>query len=132
MTLPDLIAALERADGPSRELDAEIDVAVKPDGYSMWCSERLPVRETLSSGLVIVKEYTYQVARYTASLDAALTLIPENQWFLMGAGKTRPDEPLYGVQIIRQNSDTVIAEAEHDGGLAIALCISALRARSVT
>lgn len=51
-----LIARLESADGPSRELDAEIAKAV--GAFSM-------------NGAINISP------RYTASIDAALTLVPE-------------------------------------------------------
>jgi len=56
MTREELIAALERAEGPSRELDEAIDYMALEQG---WRQERP----------------TYHGLAYTSSLDAALTLV---------------------------------------------------------
>lgn len=78
MTLPEIIAALEAAEGPSRELDAEIaSFLVKDDSYTSvvkdyagydWCVRYYPGPPG--------PEYTH-VPRYTSSIDAALTLMPK-------------------------------------------------------
>jgi hypothetical protein len=112
----ELIARLEVAEGPSRDLDMEI--AKLAQGFG------LP-----GSGLLGYLPY------FTSSLDAALTLVPKGMWWLIGLGKTRPKEPLYGAQILLHgprppyNAD-VLAEGEHDANPAIALCIASLKARS--
>lgn len=63
---------------------------------------------------------------YTTSLDAAMSLVPKGLYWLVGAGKTRPDEPLFGAQILR--GQTVVAGGETGASAAAALCASALRA----
>jgi len=45
----------------------------------------------------------------------------------MGKGRTRPDEPLYGAQIL--DGERAIAEAENDASPALALLCAALKAR---
>jgi len=93
MTLAELIAALERAEGPSRELDDEIDLMALETG---WRQERM----------------IYGSPNYTASLDAALTLVPEGAGFaLMG------------------RAAKVGRETSKGATTAIALCIAAIRAR---
>ena len=106
MTNEELIAALEAADGPSRELDVEIAQAffsVKPD------EERLVqggiCHLTHDNGRTIVKPHAgakgFQIQRpdpdewgytqgagwdafsvppFTSSIDAALMLVPEGWW----------------------------------------------------
>lgn len=44
-------------------------------------------------------------------------------WYLIGKGKTRADEPLYGAQIMF-GSDEVLGSGEHDTNPAIALLIA--------
>jgi hypothetical protein len=67
---------------------------------------------------------------YLNSVDAALSLIPDPFNWIVGKGRTRPDEPPYGVQILLTDgaADDVIAEAE-SASAPIAICIAALRAR---
>jgi len=143
--IADLIARLEKAEGPSPHLDAEIALAILYPGWvrhphvgnecpdwvqrEMWPSvekflawrdHNEPVERAIA-------------ANYTASIDAALTLVPDGMWWLIGAGRIRQKEPLYGAQILRHDPDPpytsdVIAEGEHDAGAAVALCIAALRA----
>lgn len=76
MTRAELIAKLEAAEGPSRELDAEIALAcgwsrsgIKgnvwvPPGHEPWDCDKLP--------------------EYTFSLDEALTLVPDGHSWVIG------------------------------------------------
>src|SRR5690606_3142744 len=74
--MKDLIERLERAEGPARELDGRIWCAV--NGYEIlgWdddgCQYRAKQPGWISS---------YYIREWTASLDAALTLVPEG-WFV--------------------------------------------------
>ena len=100
MTRADLIAALEKAEGPSRELDAEIRKHV-PGDY-------LPA--------------------FTASLDAALTLVPEGL-----AWRVEPATPGY-TDWGKYRAGVTTWEKPYDlpsygATPAIALCIAALKAR---
>lgn len=67
--------------------------------------------------------------RYLDSIDDAIGLVPPGLYWLIGAGKTRPAEPLFGAQIIDPASGAVIAEAEGDVTAAHTICIAALKAR---
>jgi len=128
MAMNDLIARLEAATGPDRELDAEIyRTAV---GLGMY--------ETIVHrfGDFFVRNYPgppepeyRRLPRYTASLDAAMTLVPADAYWIFGKGRTRPDEPLFGFQILDPATNDVIAEAEHENR-EICVCIAALRARA--
>lgn len=94
MTLPELIAALERAEGPSRALDDAIEM-LRPDH---------------------MREHH---RRYTASIDAALSLVPEgHEWVLDSQG-------LAAILFANRAS-----HAAHAKTPAIALCIAALKARA--
>lgn len=112
--MDELLARLEKAEGPDRELDWEIELtrgtAGTPGGH--------------------------ELPRYTGSLDAALTLVPEHHRFLIDkrpyADEGRPDG--YRCQVYKQGypyrsdgSDTPTAWASSP---ALALCIAALRARN--
>lgn len=138
MTLSSLIARLEAATGPDRELDAEIAVATfvtvstdedlvyavlphKHDACTPGC-----FWEKSRSGLSLRK-----APAYTASLDSALTLVPEG-WFLSYLGDdaagTPPNMKPLGACCELENGITEVRE----GGptRAIAVCIACLRARA--
>lgn len=120
-----LIERLERATGASRELDAEIFIAVTPGVAEAGRIDR-------SGGCVgwWPKDGPYQSAqdspRYTASLDAALTLVPEGaQWSL--------EADTAWVRVLKAGD-----VGEFQGGFnqrdgkctALAICIASLKARS--
>ena len=64
-----------------------------------------------------------------ASIDDAIALIPDDLYWLIGKGKTRPTEPLFGAQLFKQGSfDIPFAEAEHEDG-PTAIYIAVLLAR---
>lgn len=115
MTLTDLIAALEAADGPSRELDAEI-------------ANLLGLTTSYWPG----KEWEYRdggewrpLPAYTTSLDAARSL---SDWVLIHAGDISADGL---AQVILGNpATTPVGEVEgiHQR-LEIAWCIAALKTR---
>lgn len=75
----------------------------------------------------------------TASLDAAVDLCERVLWgrgLLIGRGRTRPSEPLWGVQILASDENEerrempVLAEAEANTP-ALALCLAIVRALKV-
>lgn len=70
------------------------------------------------------------------SIDAAVALFERALWgrgLLIGKGRTRPDEPLWGVQILASDENEerrempVLAEAESDT-LPLAICLATVRA----
>lgn len=116
----DLAARCEAAEGPDRDLDEQIALAVG------WTFHRDPLfdfwREPNRA------DEHEEPPAFTASVDCALTLIPDGMWWLIGKGRTRPDEPLYGVQIL--DGERVVAEAETEASAALAICAASLRARA--
>ena len=66
---------------------------------------------------------------YTASIDTAVSLVPEGFYWHVGHGRTRDDEPLGGASVIAAGSLETISEAEATTA-ALALCAAALRARA--
>lgn len=121
-TVSDLIAKLSAATGPSRELDAEIAVVVN-GGEIVWkqtryTMEQHPARRYASAQHIGGYGFDH-VPEYTASLDAALTLVPdEYDWVI---GKTNSGLTVYAKvgPNIEEFADTP----------ALALCIAALKAR---
>lgn len=87
MTLQELIAALEKATGPDRKVDAKIyELMIGLNQYESIESDALEG--------VCLRYYPgppgpsfSRIARYTASIDAALTLVPETDgkcWYEIG------------------------------------------------
>lgn len=120
MTPTELIAALEAATGPSRELDGEIALAVNavPVNYSRrgvatasaraeWWDDS---RETC----------WWSAPHFSASLDAAMTLVPDKMGWEMD---NWPQGKMLYHAAIRGGHGLSNATS------AIALCIAALKAR---
>jgi hypothetical protein len=104
--LSGLIERLAKATGADRKLDHDIAFAVNGN----WEGEH-----------------------FTRDVGPALALIDPSLYWLIGKGKVKPDEPLYGCQIYQSKTIAryLRAEAEHDC-LAICICIAALKARGET
>lgn len=71
-----LIERLENADGPSRELDAEIAVAVHGDDYSV---DENRIGYVRVPGFGSVNSSSRPALAFTSSVDAALTLLPKGK-----------------------------------------------------
>lgn len=120
-----LLEHLEQAEGPSRELDARIwaeiddrDVRVDEQGRMLGRSRTPPHDEC------VLLDKRFGGPRYTESIDAALTLVPEGKWWVLNSGVSTP----------HKLSRAFVGLGEHQtDGLgrkpAIALCIAALKAR---
>lgn len=133
--LLELIGRLEKATGPDRELDAQIWLAVTPGATRKTTHVDHHVRpydidETRrADGRLIV------VPEYTASIDAALMLVPEGSaWFIQ-----KYDDGSYeaGIKYDRAeqsawNRTPGFTQQSNAMGMtpALALCIAALRARA--
>lgn len=104
--MKDLIAKLEAATAPDRELDVSVHLAAGRDVECEYTATR-------------------DVPRYTASLDAALTLVPEGYGGIVGIGKS-------GLTFLWQDGrgrDRGISTGSKPKTPAIALCIVALKVR---
>jgi len=124
MTYETIIARLEKATAPDRQLDAAIAVACKSTtGFVEHLRDEWVSKASPNSGVV-------PAPKYTSSIDAALTLVPEGMFWHVACGKSRPDEPLGGAQIITPGPLDAIGEGEAATPV-IALCIAALKARGV-
>ena len=110
MTRDELIAALEKAEGPSRELDATIAY------HAGEARLGLPVPET------------WLAKHYTSSIDAALTLVPEG-WRVNSISNV--ENGWHAVLVRGQWNVAGYATAGSVVSVtpAIALCIAALKAR---
>lgn len=143
MTLPELIAALEAADGPSRDLDAEIAQTLDPALIrpTVITRDGSPPGNHFADTLLDPRQTGYHqfvtVPAYTTSVDAALSLIPARcelggierhvQW---EDGLERE----YGV-IVNHLSDAGNYAGDSTAGhdhLAMAICVATLRAIKAT
>lgn len=72
-----------------------------------------------------------EAPEYTASLDAAVTLVPEGCWRHSGSGKLDEDEPLWGCVVEEPWAPPTaeLGSGESNHNEALAICAAALRAR---
>jgi hypothetical protein len=140
MTNPTTLLALaercEQAAGPDRELDVAIARALgwKPlyrDDYSQWWPPAA-VADARERKRSILHHPTQPLPMFTASLDAAVTLVPEGYYWQAANGKRRHSEP-------QACADLFVAHGPTRGDMsftvdaatpALALCAAALRARA--
>lgn len=79
-----LIARVEAAEGPDRELDAAVAVAAKQVPYDFE-----PAGNGLASWRAMYDNRWWDAPAYTASIDAAMTLVPEGVEVATGSGSER-------------------------------------------
>lgn len=114
----DLIERIEAASGPDRDIDLAIDLGARPDQWAQVCHDdpdSVPTQWCDDD----------ELPRYTASLDAALTLVPEGVKFEIDGGvkNARARASLY--PLWHANHVTVLAATP-----ALALSAAALKARA--
>lgn len=135
MTLNELIERLEKLEGPDREVDVEI------------LTSFLGYRDVMSDGTYFARDnYGYwtlegdennrRLPSPTASLDEALTLVPDGyRWGCSQRQEgTAPLPQKFHGWVMPINSCLADDECEgrSDATPAIALCIAALKARATT
>lgn len=148
--LRDLDKRLAEAKGPHRELDAAIFNALPFDdgGFRAYKEDNCTKLEAwgfeprffdgwvIRRTTVLDDNYPDPLDKFTASLDAAVALVERVLWgrgLLIGRGRTRPSEPLWGAQILASDENEecrempILAEAESDTA-ALALCLACVRA----
>jgi len=129
MTHDELIAALEKATGPDRVLDGDIAEII---GRSPMGMERFANGKWGGGGA------QWDAPYYTASIDAALTLVPKEWGWRLDTTATIPE--LANLKIKPTTIASCIWAKTENGGCkkhvvavdsnpAIALCIAALKAR---
>lgn len=139
--LDELIARLEKATGPDRDLDAAIYWVVNPKSArtSYWNASPglpCPLADMPMTGLGYLSVKS-NAPRYTKDITSAVSLIPEALEWIIGKGKVRPDEPPFGIQIFPAGSGrnvhmpVPLAEAEGDH-LALVICRAALTAANAS
>jgi len=114
--LPSLIERLEKATGPSIELDEEIRVAVSAERINFGAGEGL-----------VSDESCYGPPSYTDSIDAALSLLPPRFFWRIDS-----HDPVAWVYRNLQDAHNSGLLAPYPATPAIAICIAALKATGAT
>lgn len=123
--LADLIAKLEAATGPDRELSARIFCAVT-DGAEIGRN---------SLGGPIIQQHGAEwpldevVPTYTASLDAARSLLDAEWYWRVGNDGEGPDPSLFKAEVMTGAPECRFASALAETA-ELALCAAALKARA--
>lgn len=135
-----LLAHIEAATGPDREIDAALALALggwhrewievgrnphhKPDWF-WWNDTDQPWRASNPERLPLF---------YTTSIDAALALVERmlpGCWWFFSKGKTRPTEPLFAFHIIPEGNTDGLTIGEAEAGTPpLAILAALLRALS--
>ena len=124
-TLEALLARVLEGEGPDRELDGEI--ALTLGGWERkWCANELPSGWYWRRGVFSwTAEGDGYPSNYSASLDAALTLVPEGwRWWVNSSGYARLWLPGKDGQ-----APQAIAYCEHRATPPRALIAASLKAR---
>lgn len=137
--LSELAKRVEELSGPDREVDAEICIAISRyasaraaflhDGdipSSAHNSRVVVLRNTIANHFS-----TITPPPYTASIDAAMTLIPKNLFWSIAYGQMTEAEPLGACVIRTRGTLKVVAEAEA-ATVEIATVIAALKSRATS
>lgn len=129
--MKDLIERLEKATGPDRELDAQIMVAtnsIKRRAFYLWIST-----QPKGTNPSMIDYARCAASKYTASIDAALTLVPKGMELKMKyrSGYACANVGTYNQRLMQFASYGFSEEGGHfrDPSPAIAICIAALKAR---
>lgn len=137
-----LIARLERATGPDRELDLAVAVAVNYAGmfnpdygwqWSLWGDEI----EGICDGRRVVLDPAQFCPPFSASIDAALTLVPEGWTWQISNRAPKPlagrayihNGELHFASLYAGRNPKYRGEEDTAATPALALCIAALKAR---
>lgn len=126
--LKDLARRVSELQGPSREVDALIEVELRRlQAYAVGLNDSTRAKwQAHPSGKVGDTHTTYVAPRFTASLDAAMTLVPEGWMWSVGGGGP-DDEPWACVTEIAEPCRDISFDAATP---AVALTAAALIARS--
>lgn len=134
LEMSDLLALAERcekATGADRELDLAIQCALSGNPWR-WSDSRAFEPETVITwdqyGAGAVGNPVCDLEAYTASIDAAMTLVPEG-WRVNWAGEC-PDRRWFVDLIARAAND--VTPRLWAANYPLAICAAALRAHSIT
>lgn len=123
-SMRDLIAKIEAATGPDRVLDGDIWIAI--NGWQERDGCRIP------DGVWHRQDPNDRIAfeappAFTASIDAAVSLVPDGHWWI--AGNPTTDIPQASATVRRNGSDMADALVLFGATPALVICAAALRVR---
>lgn len=121
MNRAELIAKLEQATGPGRELDLRVTNALRSNPKLHYTLEELAVVDGQP-------EWRSMIPPYTESLDAALTLVPDGWiWHVWSVSDGMPS-----AELRKDGTFPIFGHPSNQCKTrgAIGLCIAALRARA--
>lgn len=134
----DLLAKLRAATRPSRVLDFEIHLMLFGD--PLWPATDMKGRVTNPNAkmsdylatyrdVIDADDQDFDFPRYTASIDGALTLVPEGKYWMIGFGRRAEPEPLGAAVFFepRGSFDVPIAQAEA-ATVPLAICAAVIEA----
>jgi hypothetical protein len=128
--MDDIIERLEKS-GQDRRTDLAISAAINyRNAFGKYEWKWSVMADEIRSDTGGILDPAQFVPLWTRSIDAAVKLVrQEGLYWLASEGRTRPGEPLGGVQLRRPGSLEIVAEAEHEK-VAVALCIAVFKARA--
>ena len=132
MTIPELIAALEAAEGPSAKLDGNIHLILFPEYLTFRRGAKEADAENYFFTTAIVsRDWREHIiaAPYTASIDAALTLVPNGLGWLIGTSDDHPSFHCHLFTLAGEMISRGIGYSLRAPTPALAICIAALKAR---
>lgn len=148
-SLSHLIERLERATGPDRETDLAIQLAIEPDGdiaglmqFRRGFDGKPGMAWDIHHGGSVCFEKRddggrcfynggYPLPKYSSSIDAAMTLLPDGVYWMAAYGKRSVNEPLGACALYHPGVDNPFVQVE-GRTVAIAFCITALKAQLST
>ena len=128
--MSNLITRLQAATGPDRELDAEIFLLQWP-GYRLQ-TDCEPFPDQVQPGRIQeIGGFAHRTApTFTASIDAALTLVPEGYWWNVGhVMGPQPDTQNLFWAMCHMKGEKWPYDRPIAATPALAICIAALCAR---
>ncbi len=121
-----IIERLEAASGPDRELDGAIALSFGWTFEKMKGDRRPYYRKPGNTEYYLRSEPPH----YTSSIDAALSLVPEDAFWRIGHDGEGADPSEYRADVLLSRHPDPIVCSEVASTPAITLCIAALRARA--
>lgn len=126
--LSQIISRLEQATGPDRAIDAAIfEAAAMVDEHHCkeWC--RMNGRTDLTRDMY-VRAWAH---KFTLSMDAAVKLVPRGRWYIADSDTDSGGKPVAAVFTTEDMLKTGRIVRSVGATPAIALCIAALKVRSL-
>lgn len=125
----DLVERLRKLEGPCRETDARIELSRRSFLFGAATVAGFAIA---SDGWLVRGDEQFRAPAYTASIDAALTLVPEGwAWRVMLDGTKLTPRAELAEPVITDFGPGVGLRAQVCGATpAIALCIASLLARA--